>query len=203
MSTLKQKIAEKTDSQLLFYIQNVDKHTEEAVRLALAELKTRAVELPVTIDEDIERALDAKTVREHENSKSSWKKVVVEDLDAPEYYSKTAIYVFSILFSVFFGSFMLASNCRDAGKPGWPVILFGLLYAIISVTALNYFDIKTSFNFIINSIGVLLMYELFWGNSIGENTRYRAKPIWKPMIIAAVIFIPLIALMIYSVQVQK
>jgi len=42
------------------------------------------------------------------------------------------------------------------------------------------------------------MYELFWGQSIGANTRYRAKPIWKPMIIAAAIFIPLIALIIYS-----
>lgn len=203
MSTLKQKLAEKTDDQLMFYIHNVDKHTEEAVRLALAELKNRSVELPVTIDEDIERALDAKTVREHQNNKGGWKKNIVEDLDAPEYYSKTAIYVFSILFSVFFGSFMLASNCKDAGKPSWPVILFGLLYTIIAITALDYYNLKTSFNFIINSIGVLLMYELFWGQSVGADTKYRAKPIWKPMIIAAAIFIPLIALMIYGLQTQR
>lgn len=203
MSALKQKIVEKTDRDLMFYIQNVDKHTEEAVRLALAELKNRAVELPETIDEDIEHQLDAKTLQEHQNGKNSWKKNVVADLDAPEYYSKTAIYVFSILFSVFFGSFMLSSNCKDAGKPGWPVILFGLLYTVIAITILDYFDLNTPFTFIANSVGVLLMYELFWGQSIGTDTRYRAKPIWKPMIIAAAIFIPLITLIIWGIQAEQ
>ncbi|ACU03272.1 hypothetical protein [Pedobacter heparinus] len=203
MSALNQKIIGKTDHELMFYINNVDKHTEEAVHLALAELKSRGIQLPETIDDDIQRQLDAKTVLEHQKNRNAWKSNVVENLEAPQYYSKNAIYVFSILFSTFFGSFMLASNCKDAGKPGWPVILFGLFYSVIAVAILNYFNANSPFTFIASGIGVLAMYELFWARHIGADTQYRAKPIWKPLIIAAIIFVPLTALMIYSISSQK
>jgi hypothetical protein len=203
MSALKQKIAGKTDNELMYYIKNVDKHTEEAVYLALAELKNRGVQLPDTIDEDVQKQLEAKTLLEQQKNKNSWKRNVVEDPDAPQYYSKSAIYTFSILFSTFFGSFMLASNCKDAGKPGWPVIVFGFLYSVVSMAILNRFNANSSFTFIANSIGVLIMYELFWARYIGADTRHRAKPIRKPLIIAAVIFIPLTAVMIYSITQQN
>lgn len=38
MSALKKILSAKTDHELMFYVQNVDKHTEEAVRLALVRL---------------------------------------------------------------------------------------------------------------------------------------------------------------------
>lgn len=202
MSALKQKISAKTDNELMYYIKNVDKHTEEAVRLALAELKTRDAKLPEGIEDDIEEQLGAKTMIEHQKHINPWKRNVVANLDAPQYYSKNAIYAFSILFSTLFGSFMLASNCKDAGKPAWPVILFGLLYTVATVVVLDYYNANSSFTFIVSGAGVLLMYELFWTRYIGADTAYRSKPIWKPLIIAALIFIPLIGLMIYSISAQ-
>src|SRR5690606_38018927 len=84
-----------------------------------------------------------------------WTRSVVEDLNAPEYYSKTAIFTFSVLFSVLFGSFMLAANCKDAGKPRGPLVIFGSLYTLVTVAALNYFNANTLFTFIANSLGVL------------------------------------------------
>ncbi|ETZ21814.1 hypothetical protein [Pedobacter sp. V48] len=53
MPTLKQKLSQKSDTQLMYYINNPNKHTEEAVGLALAELRSRSVELPENISEVI------------------------------------------------------------------------------------------------------------------------------------------------------
>lgn len=38
-----------------------------------------------------------KTVAEHQKNINPWKRNIVADLDAPQYYSKNAIYAFSIL----------------------------------------------------------------------------------------------------------
>lgn len=203
MPSLKQILANKTDQQLMYYIQNVDKHTEEAVWLALKELQSRAVTLPEDITEQLQKQIAANNKLTVLKSTSPWKRTVVEDQDAPEYYSKTAIYTFSILFSVFFGSFLLAANCRDAGKSGWPTIIFGLLYTALTIATLNYFNANTLFTFIANTVGVLLMYELLWAKNIGDETKYRAKSILKPSIVAAIIFIPYFAIMIYALQAQN
>lgn len=53
MPTLKQILSQKTDQQLMYYIYNPGKHTEEAINLALAELKSRSVELPENINQVI------------------------------------------------------------------------------------------------------------------------------------------------------
>lgn len=50
MATLKEILSAKTDDQLKYYLDNVDKHTAEGVRAALAELKARNVELPEGTD---------------------------------------------------------------------------------------------------------------------------------------------------------
>ena len=201
--TLKQILANKTDQQLMYYIEHVDKHTEEAVWMALKELQIRAVELPEDITEKLQKDIAAtKKIKIRENT-SPWKRTVVEDLDAPEYYSKTAIYTFSVLFSVLFGAFLLAGNCKDAGKPGWPAILFGFLYTILTVATLNHFNSNTSFTFLANTLGVIIMYELFWSKYIGNETKYRPKSVLKPSIIAACIFIPYFALLIYLLQTQN
>lgn len=53
MPSLKQILSQKTDQQLMYYIYNPGKHTEEAVDLALEELKSRSVELPENINQVI------------------------------------------------------------------------------------------------------------------------------------------------------
>ena len=198
MSALKKNLSAKTDHELLFYVQNVGKHTEEAVRLALAELQNRNVTLPEGLALEVENQLAANKMKKEKEELPAWKQNVVLDPDASMYYSKTAIYIFSILFSVFFGSFMLAANCKDAGKPRWPVVLFGLLYSLFTLSISEYINLSGAYTYIIAAFGTLMMYEFFWGRYIGNDSKFRKKPIWKPLIIAAVIFIPLLVLIYHG-----
>ena len=55
MSALQQLLSRKTDQELLFYVNYPGKHTEEAVRLAIAELQRRNVNLPHDIVEKTEK----------------------------------------------------------------------------------------------------------------------------------------------------
>lgn len=43
MPTLKNILSKKTDQQLMYYVMHPDKHTEEAVQLALEELNNRNI----------------------------------------------------------------------------------------------------------------------------------------------------------------
>ncbi|KIO76971.1 hypothetical protein TH53_11925 [Pedobacter lusitanus] len=190
MSALQQILSKKTDKELLFYINNIDKHTDEAVRLALAELRKRNVELPDQIELDIEAGFKIRAIRVLEKKKEIWTENVEEYLEAPEYYTKRAIYAFSILFSILIGTFMIASNRKTAGKEIWSVILFGILYIGLApfVMAFIHLD-KVPYWYIANSAGTLIMYELFWNRDFGKDIKYRTKSIWLPSVFGLILFV--------------
>jgi hypothetical protein len=192
MATLKEILSAKTDYQLKYYLEHVDKHTSEGVRTALAELKSRNVELPEDIDEQIEEKIRLKESAQYDSLKG-WNKNIIKDIDAPEYYSQTAIYAFSILFSVLFGSVMMAINLKNAGKRWGTPILFGLLFTFGQINLAQFITHPSmGVSLIINAVGVTIMYQLFWNKGIGKDTKYRAKPIWVPLIIGIILMVPLI-----------
>lgn len=55
MSALTKILSQKTDKELLYYLMHPEKHTEEAVQVALEELRVRKVELPQGIHQLIEK----------------------------------------------------------------------------------------------------------------------------------------------------
>ncbi|WP_379093634.1 hypothetical protein [Pedobacter sp. UC225_65] len=197
MSALKDILAKKTDSQLRYYIDHVDKHTDEAVRVALAELQLRNAELPDDIVDVVELKLREKAAIKIEEKKS-WDTYMVQDEVSPHFYSQRAIYVFSILFSVFFGSFLLAANLKTIGKSRFTVMLYGFAYSVITILVGEYIQVNFFYAFIANSIGVMIMQALFWDRLIGKEIKYNAKPIWKPLIIGVLISAIVIILMIYG-----
>lgn len=200
MSGLQQKLSVKTDDQLLFYIDNIGKHTDEAVRLAYKELLDRGIELPENTSTRIAHELELKASQFRDQRKNHWTKNIVQDYDAPEYYSQRAIYVFSILFTVFFASFLLAENFKTAGKPKWPVLVFGFLYIGLNFVIAIFFRVGNAQTYIINAVGALIMCELFWKQYLGQDTKYRAKPVWKPAIIALIIFLPIMLTIIFNTR---
>ncbi len=124
----------KSDEGLQEYLDNRTKFTPEAVEAAITEMQKRG---RVFADEElanVRQDLQAKRVETEKEEKeffgNQWKKNVVTDENAPEYYSERAIYMFSAFFSVIFGSVLLALNCRqtDEKKGVWEVIAFGVVY---------------------------------------------------------------------------
>lgn len=193
MSALNRILSEKSDRELIFYINNLDKHTEDAVRIALEILKSRKVVLPDDIDETIDKHFEQNKAKPKTDL---WNKNVTTDSEAPEFFSQNAIYIFSVLFSVLFGSVMLAYNLRKVKKPFWWAILFGLAYSFIAVYFLEKYNGSLPMTFIANGLGAVVLYQLFWNHWIGKQTKYRAKSIWIPLIIALIIFISLTILTI-------
>lgn len=190
MSALKQILSKKTDKELLFYINNIDKHTEEAVQLALAELKQRNVELPETVTSDIAGKLNVRTIQTLQGKEEVWTENIDEYFGAPECYTKTAVYTFSILFSVLLGAYMLAVNCKATGRRMWPVALFGVFYTVSLPFVLSFMKLDgIGFGYIANSVVTLVMYELFWNSELERDFKCRAKPILIPLIIGIIIAI--------------
>lgn len=157
MSALRKILSQKTDAQLSYYIDHVDKHTDEAVLLALAELKSRNVELPEGIDELINEKLKT---RDGMGNPRQWDHFN-KDVEIVELYPQPVIYVFAIFFTVFYASLMLSSNHQKIGKPGYGPLIFGggsfILLAVVNI----YIPIGLVDSFIINAIAGVLMYALF------------------------------------------
>ena len=196
----------KSDEELHERINNREKYLPETVEAAVAELQSRGEgfsdeELKV-IGEDMQarRNLAGTPPDGFGAFNSRDKNNLVTDPDAPSLFSRRAVYIFSILFSVFFGSVMLAVNVAktpNKSKAIW-VILFGLAYTSAVVLIAENFKLNSTFTIVTCIVGAYLMEALFWNRFIGKATLYRARPIWIPLIIGLAIAIPLITLIIYS-----
>jgi len=197
-STLEAEITSKSDSELEVYLIDIKKYNSTTIKLALAELQKRGKEFTTLQLEYIESVLKTKVQEEWMpgSTKSRYTRNVVTDTEAPAFYSQTAIMVFSILFSVIFGAAMMSINIKNkTGK--WIVIGVGIFFLVCIMVLSNFIKLSSLIVMGINAIGGSLLTEYFWKKYIGQNTLYRAKPIWIPLIISLTITIPLIFLAIY------
>ncbi|MNK03716.1 hypothetical protein D3C87_215660 [compost metagenome] len=71
MSALKRILSQKTDEQLLYYIEHPGKHTEEAVEIALEELYNRNILLPDNIRQVIAQKISRDNSRSYIPSKET------------------------------------------------------------------------------------------------------------------------------------
>ncbi|MBP6455205.1 MAG: hypothetical protein KA275_00640 [Chitinophagaceae bacterium] len=186
----------KSDEGLQFYLDNRTKFTHEAIEAAIAEMQKRGHHFTNEELENFQQENKLKqTVKEKEYNNffgNYWKKNVVKDKNAPLYYSEKAIYIFTILFSVLFGSVILAINFRDSkSKKGiWEVLAFGICYTGLQIWFLSMIQrSNTGLSFLFSTCGAMLLNHFFWKKYIGESTKYRTKPIWIPLIFALLISI--------------
>jgi hypothetical protein len=127
------------------------------------------------------------------------------DENSPVLYSEKVIYTFSILFTVIFGAALFAANLKEVNKKKGIllVISFSILYTALSVLILNKVNIGTSGAVIFGAIGAIIINNLFWNKYIGKGIRYRKKRYKKPLIIALIIFIPLITFIVWAMIVTN
>ena len=119
----------------------------------------------------------------------NWKFNVVDNLEAPELYSRKAIYFFTVLCSVFFGGTLMFINLRKLkNRQGQIVVaIYSILYGVITLAILNQFERNTILTLVVSMIGSFALYNFFWEKYIGIKTEYRAKSIWVPLVISLIL----------------
>lgn len=195
-----QTMAKKSEDGLLEYVNNIDKYTPESIVAAVKELKKRGRDFSEEEIRNINSKIKSKIEAEKKEDAiwiGSWKDNFVTDPNAPELYSQRAIWGFSTFFTVIFGAVLLSANLEDKKKK-WIVIAFGAFYTLGAIVVLNQLPRNTGLTFLVNAAGAIILTSIFWDKYIGKQTKFRVKPIWKPLIISIIIMIPFILALLYS-----
>ena len=121
----------------------------------------------------------------------------------PVYYSEKAIRIFCILFSVFFGSIMMAMNLKrtESKKGVWEVLIFGFVYSVVEIVALSYVPKSNSvYAFVLNAGGAYAINYFFWKKYIGADTPYTSRSVLVPAIIGIVVLVIFVAIAVMSLN---
>lgn len=133
-------------------------------------------------------------------SEKGWKKNIVKDLTAPAYYSQQAIWAFSTFFTVIFGAVLLYINLKGNKKGQFVVLGFGIIYTVLAAILITNISTNTGIVIAINAIGGFILTQLFWDKYLGEETKYRTRPVLMPLLISILITIPFIILMVFQLM---
>jgi hypothetical protein len=134
---------------------------------------------------------------EYQEPEESQEEIIEED--HVEIYSKNAIRGFSIFFSPLFGGMLLYRNLRVAGyKSGARmVILFSILYTLISILIVSNFINSSGASLAINIIGAFILSDYFFPKYFPDDDYY-PKPIWTALGISLLILLVLFLLLYYT-----
>lgn len=194
-------MTKKSEDGLNEYLTNTDRYVPDAIYAAINELKKRgrifSEDELQTVKDKIQKKIESQKKESEATKPPRWDKNKVTDANAPEFYTQRAIWGFSIFFSVICGAALLASNTSDK-KAKWTVMGFGILFTIAAIFLLGFLPRNTGLTLAVNGGGSYILTSLFWNKYLGRDTQYRTKAIWKPLIICLLIFIPLVALIIYG-----
>ena len=197
----KELMSKKSEKELMDYLINFNKYTPDAITAAVDELKGRGRNFTeqelIEIKEKIETSDKSEKEVDSLWSTDSLKLNIVTDTNAPILYSKMAIRGFCVLFTTIFGAVLLSSNTKDT-KNKLMIIGFGIIYTGLTIALANIIPTSTYYVILLNTAGGLAMTSTFWDKYVGKDTKYRAKPIWKPLIISVIITIPFLLAIIYG-----
>ncbi|NAY90604.1 hypothetical protein GTQ34_01620 [Muricauda sp. JGD-17] len=198
-----EKFQHKTDSELEYILENKKSYNEQAVAASIHILKERngktpeleSVESEIKIEKEKKEIAREKTIKEHKKKNN-----ITDDPNAPELHSKKVIMVFSGLFSTIFGAVLLMYNMKQTDNQTGriQVLIFGILYTIITLVVVNSLNIGGNIALIFNIAGGGILTEYFWNRFIGKEFQHRKRSWIKPAIISVLITIPLILAAIYG-----
>jgi hypothetical protein len=197
------KFESKSDNDLERIIQDKSKYVEQARKAAIEILTKRngQTDSIVKAETEIRAAQERKMAVQHkvreEDKKESF---VTDDPDAPELHSKKTITLFACIFASIFGAVLMMQNFKEVGniKARNQVLVFGILYTLVSVLIINAIDLQMNLALPLNLGGAGILTEFFWNNQLGKEIRYRKKNWVKPAIISVIISIPFILALIFG-----
>lgn len=200
-------MSNKSDAGLQEYLNNISKYQPEAVEAAILEMQKRGKNFS---DEDLNNIHNAITLKkvEIEKVKNDFSIVekyenIVNDKNAPAYYSEKAILNFSIFFGVITGAILLTINAANRGLRNIALftIAFGILYTSLEIWIIDIMNAKSmrygGFTVGINLIGAMILNKVIWKRAFGD-IKYRAKPVWTPLIICIIIIGLLLLVAFYN-----
>ncbi len=114
-----------------------------------------------------------------------------------KFFSKTLIFVFSVLMSVIFGCLLFADNLNQAGRRKYilPLIAGGFLYNMLFSLLLRSF-VTDSVMLLVgmqvaNLLGAYILVVPVWNNLLGDIEEYEKKSPIGPLIIFLIITVAL------------
>ena len=170
------KFQDKTDQELKKMLLEKEKYTKEAITTSYKILKERNVNLE---DFDfIETEIENQNLKLENQSEGESENAEINDLNAPELYSKQTILGFSIFFSTIFGVVLLMINMHQIKnlKGKNQVLLFGIAYFLFTLITVQLFKINTPIlGLVFNLLGALILNEYYWNKFIGKDFNYEKK----------------------------
>jgi hypothetical protein len=200
------KASQRTDDELYERINNRANYLPDTIEASVTELKNRGVTFDddelLRIENDVQRKRSqANTMAGYDSLFNNADKVrQVKDTDAPVFYSKRAIYGFSIVFTVLFGAILFAINVWNSPKRNraFLVIFYGFAYIVAQVMVGERLHAGTPYAVVSGILGAYPLNYFFWNQYLGKATLYRVKPVWIPLTIGVVIFGAFILLVLYA-----
>ncbi|MDQ3290893.1 MAG: hypothetical protein M3Q05_06335 [Bacteroidota bacterium] len=188
------KMAAKTELELLEYFHNHQKYVPDAVLAAVNELQKRGHSFTEAELATLEPERQA--VRQAALEAASRNAEAEEAEELPRLYSPSAILGFSVFFSLLFGGVLLATNIRQIGnrRGSWAVIGFSLVFMFIEVVVMYKLQRSSTLTLAFNLVGAFILNYYFWPKYVGVLRPYEAKPIWRALLISILIVLPLIVI---------
>lgn len=194
----------KSNIELENILEKKSLYTEEAIQAVIWELEDRNIiekDEVLSYEENIET--EEKEIKQNTSVLKDENESVFEDLIQPILYSKKTIQGFTIFFSTIFGAVLLMSNLKEMNKSKarTQVLVFGILYTILSYILLSFLPTTFFLTLLFNLIGYAILAEYFWNKNLGKYLKHRKKPIGKPLLIsliilAVVVFLQFLPMMI-------
>lgn len=185
------KMSEKSNTELENILENKHKYTDDAIEAVIWELENRELSSKNSVASNKEIVIDkvdieAEVIEPKENSAVE---SAFDEFELPVLYSKNAIKGFSIFFSVIFGAVLLMYNLKlmDKPKARIQVLIFGILYTIITYIIANTLNLPFFLSITLNLFGASILTGLFWNKNLNKDLKYKSKSITKPLIISLLI----------------
>jgi len=184
----------KSNKELETILKKNNDYTQEAIQAVIWEMENRNlidksdVLYKNTFKENNQIDTDEKNLDNNENPS--------KELILPVLYSKRAIQGFTIFFTTIFGAVLLMYNLKEMNKlkERNQVLIFGIVFTIISAILLNYLPKMIFTTLLFNLIGYAILIEFFWKNNIEKELEYAKKEVWKPLTISIIIVLLLLFL---------
>ena len=184
----------KSNKELETILKKNNDYTQEAIQAVIWEMENRNlidksdVLYKNTFKENNQIDTDEKNLDNNENPS--------KELILPVLYSKRAIQGFTIFFTTIFGAVLLMYNLKEMNKlkERNQVLIFGIVFTILSAILLNYLPKMIFTTLLFNLIGYAVLIEFFWKNNIEKELEYAKKEVWKPLTISIIILLLLLFL---------